>query len=353
MVPLIRIVLIAAILALTMPAAFALEVEAEGRAAGDLDNAREVALADALREAVRIGTGLDLSATTQTRDFTLSFDSVLTHAFGHVKDYKVLGSSLGSDGIYRVRVRAQVEKGSPKAGHTLAIRHLLMLKGAPRIFFAVEPPEARAFLESEAKTLNLPVVDRMGKSDLVIEGQASVRPLGRETLHGSGPKNVFAPLGSLRAVRPDTGEIVAVQDFPGSARASSSSPEPAEAAREALEAVLRGGEAQMPVILSRTISAWVVETDLGALKRLEFEGIGRGEFDELATSLSLKDKVSAVWPREFDAAGKSTIDVETRLDNASIGSMVSEATGGERQLGRSSGNVLLFVPSAQKKGFFQ
>ena len=37
----------------------AVQVEAEGRAAGDQKTAREQALADALREAVRKGTGVD------------------------------------------------------------------------------------------------------------------------------------------------------------------------------------------------------------------------------------------------------------------------------------------------------
>jgi threonine aldolase len=82
----------------------AVEISAEGRAAGDLANAREIALADALREAVRQGTGLDVMGSTETKNFTLDFDRVLGSAFGHVKSFKVQESRLGQDGIYRVRV---------------------------------------------------------------------------------------------------------------------------------------------------------------------------------------------------------------------------------------------------------
>ena len=50
----------------------AASVEAEGRAPGDMKTAREQALADALREAVRVGTGVDVLSSTGVTDFTLA-----------------------------------------------------------------------------------------------------------------------------------------------------------------------------------------------------------------------------------------------------------------------------------------
>ena len=76
-------------------------VEAEGRAPGDMKTAREQALADALREAVRVGTGVDVLSTTGVSDFTLDYDRILSSAFGHVKSYKVISSGLGKDQISR------------------------------------------------------------------------------------------------------------------------------------------------------------------------------------------------------------------------------------------------------------
>lgn len=52
----------------------ATEVEAEGRAAGDQRTAREQALADALREAVRVGVGVDVLSSSGVSDFTLGYD---------------------------------------------------------------------------------------------------------------------------------------------------------------------------------------------------------------------------------------------------------------------------------------
>jgi hypothetical protein len=109
----------------------AVPVTAEGRAAGDLPNAREIALADALREAVRQGTGLDLLASTEVQNFTLSYDQILGSAFGHIQSYKVLETRLDPDGIYRVRVSAEVEKGTPAAKNSLALRQLLLLRNSP------------------------------------------------------------------------------------------------------------------------------------------------------------------------------------------------------------------------------
>ncbi len=111
------------------PPVRAVEVEAEGRAAGDQPNAREQALSDALREAVRLGVGVDVLSTSGVKNFQLDFDRILTAAFGHVKTYKVLQSGIAKDAFYHVKVRAQVEPGAPGAKNTLALRQLVLLRG--------------------------------------------------------------------------------------------------------------------------------------------------------------------------------------------------------------------------------
>ena len=111
----------------------AASVEAEGRAPGDMKTAREQALADALREAVRKGTGVNVLASSGVSNFALDFDRIMSSAFGHVKNYEVISSGLGGDQFYRVKVRADVEKGSPDATNALALRELMIRKGAPRV----------------------------------------------------------------------------------------------------------------------------------------------------------------------------------------------------------------------------
>ena len=59
-----KLILTSSFILLTSYFAPAATVEAEGRAPGDMKTAREQALADALREAVRVGTGVDVLSTT-------------------------------------------------------------------------------------------------------------------------------------------------------------------------------------------------------------------------------------------------------------------------------------------------
>jgi len=76
-------------------------VTAEGRTAGDSTSAREQALTDALREAVRLGAGVNIASQSQASNFALDYDRVFAAAFGYVKSYKVIESGMGKDGISR------------------------------------------------------------------------------------------------------------------------------------------------------------------------------------------------------------------------------------------------------------
>lgn len=322
---------------------------AEGRAAGDLPNAREIALADALREAVRQGTGLDVLGTTEVENFTLTYDQVLGSAFGHVKQYKILDSGLASDGIYRVRISAEVEKGAPAAKNALAMRQLVQRHNSPRLSIRIGGPDgerASTLLEESARGLQIQTVPPGMVGDFKIIGELTLRHIGRETLHGIPPQNVFTLRGALRAIRTDTGEAIAIDSFESPDKIGSSLPELAEARQDALERTLRPEKSDgVPAILSKVIARWVTETDLGAMKRLEFTGISSEDFQKLQTDFADTEKISAVWPREFDSQGISVLDVETRLDNIGLGQEVTKATGGRMKLDRSTENLLAFNSS--------
>jgi hypothetical protein len=105
-----------------------------------------------------------------------------------------------------------------------------------------------------------------------------------------------------------------------------------------------------PTILNKILARWVTETDLGAMKRLEFSSISSEDFQKIQTHLADTEKISAVWPREFDSQGLSVIDVETRLDNMGLGQEITKATGGRVKLDRSTENLLAFNASGSKSG---
>lgn len=363
----------------------AASVEAEGRAPGDMKTAREQALADALREAVRVGTGVDVLSSTGVSDFTLEYDRILSSAFGHVKSYKVISSGLGKDQIYTVKVKAEVEKGTPDAKNTLALRQIVLLKGSPRVSINVQeqidgapaPTKyAQGIMEQTARELQFSLVDvgtassqesKMAardailgndknaklrsagisqKSDFLIEGNIVARYVGQQSFYGSLPQHVFSVGGELRAIRPETGEVVAVAALPGSESVESELESKEMAARDVIQKTLtKIGDGGTPPLFNKILARWVTETDLGAMKRLEFTGISSDDFQKIQTDFADTEKVSAVWPREFDSQGISVLDVETRLDNIGLGQEVTKATGGRMKLDRSTENLLAFNSS--------
>lgn len=372
----------------------ATEVEAEGRAAGDQRTAREQALADALREAVRVGVGVDVLSSSGVSDFALDYDRILSSAFGHVKTYKILSSGLGEDQIYRIKVKATVEQGAPDAKSTLALRQIVQLKGSPRVSINVEEEidgapgstkYAQGIMEQTARELQFNLVDagtartyesKMAKrdeilgnernaklrsadiaqkSDFLIEGKIVARYVGQQSIYGSLPQHVFSVGGELRAIRPETGEIVATAALPGTENVESDLESKELAARDVIQKVLAsaGKQGGLPPLFNKVIAQWVTETDLGAIKRLEFAGIPNEEYRKLQTSLNDTEKVSAVWPREFDSQGLSVIDIETRLDNSSIEQEIAKVSEGKASVDRATDNLIAFKygEASEKKGW--
>jgi hypothetical protein len=359
------------------------EVTVEGRAAGDQRTAREQALADALREAVRVGVGVDIMSSSGVSDFALDYDRILSSAFGHVKTYNIVSSGLGEDQIYRVKIKATVEQGTPDTKNKLALRQILVLKGSPRVSINIEeqidgvvnPTKyAQGIMEQTARDLQFNLVDAatvrtyesklakrdeiLGndqyaklrsadisqKSDFLIEGKIVARYVGKQSFYGSLPQHVFSVGGELRAIRPETGEIVATSALPGTENVESELESKEMAARDVIQKVLAsaGKQGGLPPLFNKVVAQWVTETDLGAIKRLEFTGVSNEAYRKLQASLNDTEKVSAVWPREFDSQGVSVIDIETRLDNSSIEQNIVKVFEGQATVDRATDNLIAF-----------
>ncbi|NLB63888.1 MAG: hypothetical protein GX801_07265 [Fibrobacter sp.] len=95
------------------------------------------AITQAKREALAKGIGQMLTSQTEVENFMVKRDVILTETMGHVKNFKVLKESQGSDGAWEVHIKASVsEEGLAK--DLAALKILMQTLGNPRIAFLVK-----------------------------------------------------------------------------------------------------------------------------------------------------------------------------------------------------------------------
>jgi hypothetical protein len=346
------------------------EVVAEGRSSGNSISSREQALSDALREAVRLGAGVNIASQSRTSDYVLDYDRVFAAAFGYVRSYKVLESGMGKDGVYHVKIQAEVGQSDPAVNNTMAMRQIIALKGSPRITFDIhenvdgmprESREADAWFEGKAKEMQLVVVDPamirnqelklarrddlLGqgndlnfhgsditqKADFVIQGNVNGHYKGKQSIFGSVPRHVFAMSAYLRVIRPETGEVIASETIQPRDYIDSNEGTVESAAKDSLTKLLNGneavGEPGAQALFRKVFAAWASELDLGRMVRVEILKIDEPSIRNLVEKLKEDPHVNGVWEREFDARAGSIIDVETRLSPAELFKKVSGILG--------------------------
>lgn len=373
-------------------------VEAEGRADPAGGNARAEALADALREAVRTGVGVNVVDQSQTTNFQLDFDRVFTSSMGYVRSYVVLSTGIGSDGFYRVRVRAEVAPGTPGDEEKLIFRMLSRARQKPRLMIRIDErvggqpggSTAGQWFGRVASELGVVVVDPaaggadltaeraklLGRSqesklrgagiisnaDYILEGTVTAEAAEPTTLYGTQRRMCSVDLG-VKIVDAVTRQVV-VSDTMEARRFAlegALSPDIAcrEAVRRALEESPDDNDARPGMRPIRMLfTHWIAEMDLGSLFRVEVSGLGLDQAETLQTALTNREKIGAVWVRSIDPAGVSVIDVESRLDGMALSKTLIQSLGGDFDLDRSDNRYLslrsarraVATPPAESKG---
>ncbi|HID10398.1 MAG TPA: hypothetical protein EYP17_03750 [Candidatus Latescibacteria bacterium] len=212
--------------------------------AGDVANARDRAIEDALRRAVEQAVGTYIQSETVVQNFMLVKDEILSRARGFVQSYKVLSDGKEDPTTYAVTVEALVKVGDVAE----AVEQLIEQAGRPRIMVLIqetvdgEPSEAHraedavvgAFrgksdrfllLDPEVVARNIEAsraraalagdlkaaaaIGRMAGTDLVIVGIAEVRHV-RQEVYGTVWEFSQARV-SARALWVGTGEIVTTE----------------------------------------------------------------------------------------------------------------------------------------------
>ncbi len=369
-------------------AVYGVVVEVEGRAPADEPMARSQALADALREAVRTGAGVDLVSESQTKNFTLEFDRMFSRARGYVKKYEVVSTGTSSDGFYVVKVKADVGEGMPDTNDKLTLQMMAREHQAPRVAIRIEEQIegvqngslASDWLRNVATECGLRVVElnrsqceggmmakraeSLGRNqeaslrgqgtvsgcDYLIEGTVVGSSAGEQSFYGSKPGKKYSLGLNLKVLDAATGVVILTENAPSRdiliRRVSSDTAAAREAVRQLLEGAPRIVNSDTGMKLIRRIFAhWAAETDLGSVCKLEFTGMDLATAQKLKEKLTAVQNVGSVWIRSVDPAGISVVDCEARLQPLELAAIIEKSLSGYK-LDRSENRYLSFRRSA-------
>lgn len=327
-------------------------VQATGRAAHDLPDARGQAIRDALRRAVEAGAGVELSSLTATRDMALVQDVVVTRAEGYVESYEVLDERSGEGGAYTVRIEAIVRRGR-LVDDVRGLATLIQSVGRPR-FMVVgsasgEPfnrrltaelngmlrergfdvvdlegmelnqrrdAEAAAQGEGNVKKAAL-IADEHGADYLVIAAVEGMR-YAPEPSHGIELYRVDAT-GVVKVVEADTGEVAASEQVHATARSRSDE----EAARLASS---RAAQEAMEQAVTQLANRWLTElyANTGRSVQLVLHEWPFGNVAELAARLRRQPSVVKVVVDESQPDARSRLRVLGMLNAEELAQLVQD-----------------------------
>lgn len=341
---------------------FAVEVTVSGIGTGELAVARETAMADALRNAVRQGAGVNITSESKVENFQLEYDRVFTHSLGYVKKYTVLSQTYDTKNrTYVVRIKAEVDKNMPSTDDFATLKTLQQRMVSPRVMIecnetitglpASRRPVAETILQELCRIVAIQVVDRSVQQavkaddarraqlfDEALDAQAKQQLSAGECdfkiiaeisgelsqLSEPFPGMKVRDAGfeiDLRAVWADTGELIAAETLPVALFKGERMPNlphqmPRQLVKNYLSMMLKGeGEFKQKnavTLLRKMLVTWAIQLDLGNNIRFEFRQIPRRELDAIMKKLAAMDGVSQVRLRNFDARLTSAIEVETR-----------------------------------------
>ena len=341
-------------------------VTATGQATGKGRLVREQALADALRNAIRKGAGVNIISSSRTTDYVLDFDRVFSRAFGYVKKFKVISCGYDNTGIYNLKVSAVISKAPKDMNDYLAMRQIIAMKGSPRLLIRTQGKitdigdankllagqlreialgcgfqtvKISQFKEAEAKRDERDSFIGKSKSssyrksnirsnyDFLIDVEISGSYNGQSELYGINTQR-FSLGADLCAVYPN-GNTIAQVTIPSKdidiGRVSGKT----QAARAALQKVMGDEKSKnFRALLMRILAVWISEFDTGSKITLEFDSINREMLDRIITGLKQASGINAVHIRQFDEKSKSFIEVESNLKSYDLAALTASISNG-------------------------
>lgn len=380
----------------------AITVTVTGTAEGNPDKAGELALAEALRNAVREGAGVDVMSESKVSNFQADYDIVMTSSFGYIETYKVLEQKYDkATSIYTVKIQAEVGKSAPSMDKIMALRMLVKRMDSPRVMVickekikGLEEPDsslATGVIEEITQNNGFELFNQEAVDDKSSKEAARAEILG-DTLDAKAKSAGIASTSDfkiiadikgsvgklkepfpevyvrdtaigidLKALWTDTGEVIATvsiptKNFKGEANMNLPYDMPDQLIRHYLTIVLMGTEKSSENkdvyrLFSKIISKWITELDLGAKIKLEFKTIDKAQLDNLVAKLKDTNGVTYVWRREYDKRLFSIVEVETRLTSSQLEEEVLKITDSDEDVNKAKYEVdqatkksLRFIP---------
>ena len=339
------------------------ETEAEGFSTiqdGDIARARNMALEDALRNAVEKAVGVHLDSETKTRNYELIEDNIYMKSQGYVSGYDKIESKMEGD-QFRVKVRAEVKEGLLE-DDLEALELTIHRAGDPRVMVIVEEEHGWGKVDSPAaeiaildqlqevnfRTVDPDTIDEIRDKEAVrgalkgneeaykqleAEFDVDVMVLGNALSVKAEEKEGFIINNAnldIRVVEADTGEIITTERVEENAMHVTKE----TASRQALAAA---GE-KAGNILASEIPREIGDTERSV--QLHIEGITFDDFGSLLQEMEDFHLVDAVYEREFIEGEFARIDVDTQLSPFDLASEIESWEIGTLEVAGISGSKI-------------
>lgn len=323
-------------------------IAAEGIAVvekGDVGGARDRALDDALRKAVEQTVGTLVESETIVQNFALLNDSIYTRARGFIRSYKITGEKQEGP-LYRVAVHAIVARDAveedlralgllirrmrrprvivmiteenlldPGWGHwldnigTVEMQVINALKA--KEFTTMDPAAVRKSIAKEAALRAIEgdnaaarVIAQQTGAEVLIIGRALAQPAGRV---GESQMSSYQASVNARALKSDTGEIIATTSRSGKAVHLNATAGGNEALRQA-------GSILATDLISQIAAQWAKETSGTRALAFSVSGVSKDLLDNLMSELKASVRgVVDVFLREFSGS-VGRFDIEFKGD---------------------------------------
>ncbi|MBN2029375.1 hypothetical protein JW824_03950 [bacterium] len=281
---------------------------------GDIAHARDDAIDDALRTGIENALGTIIEAETLVENFQLIEDNIFSRTQGYVQNYQIVREGQRSEQLYEVTVNATIKMTDLK-NDLEGIATLMRRKNTPRMMVIIqeqnigEAPGIFGYFEADMNTAETAIMEAfMAKGFKFVDHETVRRNLEKEQAVAimEGDVSKAAALGlavgaevvitgkalakatvveafgattrsqqatvTARAIRTDTGDIIAIQSADGAF------PHIDDAVGGA-RAIQRACEALSEKLIDQILDQWQEDISQGSTITLQIEGVS--DFSQL------------------------------------------------------------------------